>query len=45
MMGKQADINASGNTDEQALEVAVLYPNWEDVAEGDALAAGERYNY
>ena len=44
-MGKQAEINASGNTDEQALEVAVLYPNWEDVAEGDALAAGERYNY
>lgn len=44
-MRKQAEINASRNTDEQALEVAALYPDWEDVAEGDALTAGERYNY
>lgn len=41
----QARISAKSNTDDQALEVSVLYPDWEDVAEGAALAAGERYNY
>ncbi len=44
-MRKQAEINATGNTDEQALEVSALYPNWEDMAEGSTLADGERYNY
>lgn len=44
-MRKQAEINASRNTDEQALEVAALYLDWKDVAEGDTLAVGERYNY
>ena len=44
-MRKQAEINAEGNTDEQALKVSALYPDWEDVAEGATLAAGERYNY
>ena len=44
-MRKQAEINATGNTDEQALKVSALYPDWEDVAEGATLAAGERYNY
>lgn len=44
-MRKQAEINASGNTDEQALEVSALYPDWEDVAEGNTLAASERLNY
>lgn len=41
----QARISAKSNTDEQALKVPALYPDWEDVAEGDALTAGERYNY
>ena len=44
-MRKQAEINATGNTDEQALEVSALYPDWEAVSEGATLAAGERYNY
>ena len=44
-MRKQAEINASRNTDEQALEVAALYPAWEDVAEGNPLAVGVRLNY
>ena len=44
-MRKQAEINATGNTDEQALEVSALYPDWENVSEGATLAAGERYNY
>ena len=42
---EQSRISAESNTDDQALEVSVLYPDWEDVAEGAALAAGERYNY
>lgn len=41
----QARISAENNTDKQALEVAALYTDWKDVAEGDTLAAGERYNY
>lgn len=44
-MRRQAEINASGNTDEQALEVSDLYPDWGNVSEGDTLAVGERYNY
>ena len=44
-MRKQAEINATGNTDEQALEVPVLYPDWEAVSEEATLAVGERLNY
>ena len=31
---KQATINCSTNTDEQALEVQALYQNWEDYPDG-----------
>lgn len=41
----QARISAKSNTDEQALKVPALYPDWENMAEGATLAAGERYNY
>lgn len=41
---KQAKINCVDNTDEQALEVKVLYPNWEDIPEGESLTEGMRVN-
>lgn len=41
----QAQISAAGNTNEQALKVLTLYPDWEDLEEGSSLAAGERVNY
>lgn len=44
-MMKQAEISCGTNTDEQALEVQVLYPNWEDIEEGAELIAGQRVNY
>ena len=44
-MMAQAKINAESNTDEQALKVPALYPNWEDLEEGTELVAGQRVNY
>lgn len=45
-MMRQAEINSEDNTDEQALEVQSLYPDWEtDFKEGDTLDAGNRVNY
>lgn len=45
-MMQQAKINSASNTDEQALEVQALYPDWEtDFKEGDTLEAGVRVNY
>ena len=44
-MRKQAEINSTANTDEQALQVSSLYPSWEDMPVGRNLAAGERVNY
>ena len=44
MLG-QAKINSVNNTDEQALEVQSLYPEWEALAEGTTLAVGDRVNY
>lgn len=45
-MMRQAEINSASNTDEQALEVKVLYPDWEgDCEEGEILEAGARVNY
>lgn len=44
-MLKQATINCVTNTDEQALEVQALYPNWEDIEVGKLLTIGERVNY
>lgn len=42
----QAQIDAKSNTDEQALNVKVLYPDWSsDYAEGDTLTFDERVNY
>lgn len=44
-LGRQGIINSANNTDEQALQVAALYPDWEALKEGATLTAGERYNY
>lgn len=45
-MMRQAEINSEDNTDEQALEVQSLYPDWEtDFKEGDTLETGIRVNY
>ena len=42
----QARIDAESNTDEQALNVKELYPDWEnDFAEGDTITADVRVNY
>lgn len=42
---KQAEINCAENTDEQALEVQILYPEWELFEEGTTLKVGARVNY
>lgn len=42
---RQAEINSESNTDEQALEVQDLYPNWEDLKDGTTLKVGQRVNY
>lgn len=42
---KQATINSSNNTDEQALAVQSLYPEWASLAEGATLKVGDRVNY
>lgn len=42
---RQAEINSAANTDEQALEVKILYPDWESLPEGITLAVGDRVNY
>lgn len=42
---RQAEINSDSNTDDQALEVQALYPNWEDIADGTTLEEGKRVNY
>ncbi len=41
---RQAEIDCSTNTDEQALEVSVLYPEWGNLKEGTTLNTGERVN-
>lgn len=41
----QAKINSATNTDEQALQVQSLYPEWDSLAEGTTLKVGERVNY
>lgn len=42
---KQAKINCSNNTDEQALTVKTLYPDWTSLADGTTLKVGDRVNY
>ncbi len=44
-MMQQAKINSASNTDEQALEVQALYPDWSILPEGYNLETGERVNY
>ena len=44
-MMQQAKINSASNTDEQALEVQALYPDWSILPEGYNLKTGERVNY
>lgn len=41
----QARMNAESNTDEQAISVKALYPEWESIADGTTLNEGERVNY
>lgn len=42
---KQATINSVDNTDEQALAVQSLYPEWASLAEGTTLKVGDRVNH
>ena len=44
-MLSQAKFNSVENTDEQALEVQSLYPEWASLADGTTLKVGERVNY
>lgn len=44
-MRRQAEINAAGNTDAQALEVSTLYVDWRTLEEGYSLAVGDRVTY
>lgn len=44
-MRKQAEINAAGNTDAQALDVSTLYVDWRTLEEGYSLAVGDRVTY
>lgn len=41
---RQAEISCDSNSDEQALEVKVLYPEWADIPEGETLKEGKRVN-
>lgn len=41
----QATFEAESNTDERALEVQSLYPNWEDYEDGYTFLVGNRVNY
>lgn len=41
----QAKINSVSNTDEQALEVQSLYPEWASIADGTTLKVGDRVNH
>lgn len=41
----QARIDAEANTDEQALNVKALYPEWADIKDGETLEEGKRVNY
>ena len=42
---RQAKINAAANTDEQALKVPSLYPEWSEIADGSTLEAGQRVRH
>jgi len=44
-MFAQAKINSVDNTDEQALAVQSLYPEWASLADGTTLKVGDRVNY
>ena len=44
-MHQQAKINSASNTDEQALQVASLYPEWLDIEDGVTLETGQRVNH
>lgn len=44
-MLSQAKFNSVENTDEQALEVQSLYPEWASLTDGTTLKAGDRVNY
>lgn len=44
-MKLQAVINSNNNTDEQAIDVAILYPDWESFEEGAELLKDKRVRY
>ncbi len=44
-MFSQAQTNAQSNTDEQAIGVQSLYPDWDSFNENDTLKTGLRVNY
>lgn len=41
----QARIDAETNTDEQAVKLKALYPEWESIKDGTTLEVGKRVNY
>lgn len=44
-MTKQSHYDAENNTDEQAVKVKELYPEWEDIKDGERLEEGIRVNH
>ena len=44
-MLSQAKFNSVDNTDEQALAVQTVYPEWASLADGTTLKVGDRVNY
>lgn len=44
-MRRQAVFGSLKNDDEQALEVAILYPDWSEIEVGTVLEAGSRVNF
>lgn len=44
-MYRQAKFSAAQNTDEEALSVPSLYPDWDALKDGSHLSKGKRVNY
>lgn len=44
-MTRQSHYNAENNTDEQAVKVKELYPEFEEIKDGELLSVGNRVNY
>ena len=44
-MMRQAEISCETNTDEQAIEVQILYPKWDDIPDGTEMLVDKKVNY